>query len=402
MSATAVYAVIPEGIDNPARPSGGNRYDRRICDGLTELGWSVRELPVPGRWPHPRRADLDALAATLATALAASRQGHPAIGSGDRPAAGSARDAASVASAGPGAAVEHDVILIDGLIASAAGDLVAEAARAHPVVVLVHMPFGPVDAELRRSEERMLRAASSVVVTSRWTEDFLVDAYGLDRSGMCVIPPAADWARPTPQQPAGGRLLCVAAVTRAKGYDVLLAALADAASRPVLARLPWRCTCVGALDVEPQAARQFQAEVRGAGLADRVHFTGPLTGNAVDAAYGAADLLVLPSRSETWGMVVTEALARGIPVLASDVGGVPEALGVAPDGSRPGILVPPENPRALADSLESWLTDPGARSALRRSALARRATLAPWSHSALLLSAALSTASRKFTAAVPG
>ena len=59
---TEVHVIVPEGIDDPARPSGGNTYDRRVCDGLAALGWAVREHSVPGAWP---RGDLAALAGVV-------------------------------------------------------------------------------------------------------------------------------------------------------------------------------------------------------------------------------------------------------------------------------------------------------------------------------------------------
>src|SRR5262249_30463035 len=114
------------------------------------------------------------------------------------------------------------------------------------------------------------------------------------------------------------------------------------------------------------------------GLGDRVNFAAPRPGAALAAAYAAADLLVLPSRGETYGMVVTEALARGIPVLATAANGLPESLGRAPDGSLPGLLVRPEDPGALAGALRRWLTDGDLRPELRRSALGRRSTLTGW------------------------
>jgi glycosyltransferase involved in cell wall biosynthesis len=120
-----------------------------------------------------------------------------------------------------------------------------------------------------------------------------------------------------------------------------------------------------------------------------VRFVGTRTGAALDAAYADADLLVLPSRAETYGMVVTEALARGIPVLATAVDGVPEALGAAPDGSRPGMLVPPGDAEALAVALRRWLTDPGWRARLRESARGRRDTLRGWDDTVRRLSEVL-------------
>ncbi len=79
-------------------------------------------------------------------------------------------------------------------------------------------------------------------------------------------------------------------------------------------------------------------------------------------------------------MVVTEALARGLPVVATAVGGVAEALDGAPpaDAARAGVLVEPDDPAALADALRSWLTDPGLRSRLRAAAESRRARLGGW------------------------
>jgi len=120
-----------------------------------------------------------------------------------------------------------------------------------------------------------------------------------------------------------------------------------------------------------------------------VEFAGPLTGDALEAAYTGSDLLVLPSRAETYGMVVTEALARGIPVAATEVGGVPEALGLDADGRRPGMLVPPGDPVALAVALRRWLTDTALRDRLRRSARARREGLAGWEEAARGMAAVL-------------
>ena len=72
---------------------------------------------------------------------------------------------------------------------------------------------------------------------------------------------------------------------------------------------------------------------------------------------------MLASRAETYGMVVTEALARGLPVLATEVGGVTEALGHGEDGTRPGLLVPPGDPAALGAALRAWLEDAELRDA---------------------------------------
>jgi glycosyltransferase involved in cell wall biosynthesis len=93
-------------------------------------------------------------------------------------------------------------------------------------------------------------------------------------------------------------------------------------------------------------------------------------------------LLVVPSHAETYGLVVTEALARSVPVIATEVGGVTEALGYGEDGTRPGLLVPPGDPAALAAALRAWLEHAELRDRLRRAARQRRATLRPWAGTA--------------------
>ena len=110
----------------------------------------------------------------------------------------------------------------------------------------------------------------------------------------------------------------------------------------------------------------------------RVRLSGVLTGSALSHAYATADLLVAPSRSETYGMTVTEALAHGLPVIAAAVGGLPEALGSTADGTRPGQLIPPGDPAALATALADWLGDERHRHRLRAAAQQRRSTLRGW------------------------
>ncbi len=114
-----------------------------------------------------------------------------------------------------------------------------------------------------------------------------------------------------------------------------------------------------------------------------MRLTGPMTRERLDATYAETDLLVLASRAETYGMVVTEALARGVPVVATDVGGVREALGGG------GVLVPPGDAEALAAALRAWLTSPAHRDSLRAAARERRASLTGWDRTAALVADAL-------------
>jgi glycosyltransferase involved in cell wall biosynthesis len=142
---------------------------------------------------------------------------------------------------------------------------------------------------------------------------------------------------------------------------------------------------VGSLDRDPVFADEVSRRARDGALDGRVRFVGPLTGAELDGAYAAADVLVLASRAETYGMVVTEALARAVPVLGTEVDGVPEALGAAPDGTVPGALVPPGDPDALAAALRRWLTEPALRQRWRAAAHARRDTLCGWDDTTRLI-----------------
>jgi glycosyltransferase involved in cell wall biosynthesis len=332
---TEVHVIVPEGIDDPARPSGGNTYDRRVCDGLAALDWMVHEHAV---------RDTAALARVL-------------------------RDIPDGA-----------VTLLDGLVASAAPEALVPHSRRLRQVVLVHMPL----ADAR--ERQVLAAAAAVVTTSEWTRRRLAELYALPADRIHVAEPGVDAPGLVRGTAAGDALLCVAALTPGKGHDVLLDGLATATD------LPWRCECVGSLVRDPAFAEGVRRRARDSGLGERVSFPGPRTGPELDRAYAAADLLVLASRAETYGMVVTEALARGLPVLAAEVGGVPEALGRGDDGTRPGLLVPPGDPAALGAALRIWLTDAELRERLRRAARQRRATLRGWPATTAVVAGALAGA----------
>ena len=344
-----VHFFVPDGIDDPSRPSGGNTYDRRLIGGLIASGWSVREHALPGPWPL--------------------------------------RDPAAVATLD--AAVERipddAVALVDGLVASTAPEVLVPQARRLRLVVLVHMPLGhrPPDGKapaVRKRERAVLSAAAAVVTTSAWSAGRLAALYGLPAGHVHVAEPGSDTAAPATGSAAGEELLCVAAVSFDKGHDVLLDALT------AVKDLSWRCVCAGSLDREPAFVESLRRCTLESGLDGRVLFPGPRTGADLDRSYAGADVLVLASRAETYGMAVTEALARGLPVIAADVGGVTEALGRCADGTRPGVLVPVEDARALAAALRSWLGDANLRAHLRRTAGERRHTLADWSTTTAVIS----------------
>ena len=335
-----VHVIVPEGFDDPGQPTGGNIYDRRVCAGLAEAGWEVLVATVAGAWP--------------------------VAGSGAR------ADLARVVSAIP----DGETVLIDGLIASSvAAQLLPHAGRIS-MTVLLHMPLATAldrrhDAGAQRSEQVVLRAAAGVVVTSEWTRQQVLTRYDIPPGLVHVARPGVDRVA-APARPVRGHLICVGVLGRHKGQDLLVEALAE------LGDLDWHCVLAGSLDRDPDFVERLQTRITRLGYDHRVRLSGVLTGAALSHAYTTADLLVAPSRAETYGMIVTEALAHGLPVIATAIGGLPEALGSTADGTRPGQLIPPGDPAALAAALGDWLGDEGHRTRLRAAAQQRRSTLDGW------------------------
>ncbi len=334
-----VHFVVPEGIDDPGRATGGNVFDRHVRDGLAAIGWDVQTWQV----------DPDA----------------------DSPADG-------VLSRLPAGALA----LVDGLIAGRSPGAVEAAADRLRIVVLAHMvsaAFPGADPQVVEGEHRALRSARLVIATSQWTRAELARRDVVPPDRVVVANPGSADAPVATGTPAGGALLCVGVVAPHKGQDVLIEALAlldgDA---------DWTCTIAGSLDACPDYADRVATLAAEADIGDRVTLTGALTEDELDRAYQRTDLLVAPSRVESYGMAIADALRRGIPVVASDVGGIPQTV-----QSRAAVLVPPDQPRALTDALRRWMSDPALRERLKDAARRGRASLPHWSDTAERIASAL-------------
>jgi len=314
--------VVPEGVDDPQRVSGGNVYDRRVLDGLLAGGWRVMTIEV---------ADAAAVEAALAEVP------------------------------------DGGTVLVDGLVAAWAPEAIATVSATARVVVLAHMvlaAFPDADPVAVERERRALRAAALVIATSRWTAAELVERGVVDEQRVSVAVPGA-----TDGPPALGpadHLLCVGAIAPHKGQDLLL----DALGR--LRELDWSCTLAGSSAADPRFAERIAETADGFG--SRVRMTGVLADAELDAAYRRAGLLVAPSRTESFGMAIADARARGLPVIATAVGGIPES--VAGGGA---VLVTADEPAALASALEQWMTDAALRRRLRSEAAECRARSPRWS-----------------------
>lgn len=299
-------------------PTGGYGYDRRLLAEWREMGVAARHLPLPGGFPKPSEADL------AETGRLILSQPY------------------------------DSVLLIDGLAYGAFPESIA-AGLAGRVVALVHHPLGletglsaEQAAAFIRRESAALRHAAAVVVTSATTKRSLIADFAVPEECIAVAEPGVDPA-PRAAGSASGepiQLLAVGSLVPRKGYDVLVAALAGLADRP------WRLTIIGAADRSPATASALAAQIAEAGLSQRVRLAGAVDQAALEAAYAGADLFVMPSLFEGYGMVLTEALACGLPILCTTGGAAAET---APDEAA--LKVPPGDVAALRAGLARLLDD---------------------------------------------
>lgn len=336
----AAFAV-PGSLDTP---TGGYAYDKRIIDELRALGWQVDVIDVGSSFPEPD-------AATRKSAL----------------------DKLLVVP-------EACPIVIDGL---AFGVMHEEAARLHernPIVALVHLPLaleaGLSDAAslaFRKSERDALGFARAVIATSERTATTLRRDYGVPPSHITVARPGFDpvVARTRSIQEGTVNLLAVGSITPGKGYDRLLSALAP------LEALPWRLTIVGDTMRSAAALARLEADLARFKLEARVTLAGAMPPERLAELYASSDLFVLASLYESYGMVFGEAIAHGLPVVATEVGAAAEIV-----GREAGILVPPGDENALRAALQRVMEDADLRS--RMAAAARRSAqrLPRWQDSA--------------------
>lgn len=359
--APSIVLVVPGRLD--AR-TGGSLYNRHMADALGRLGWQVDVRELEGDFPRPDAAALE-------------------------------RASRVFAAVPPGATV-----VVDGMAFSAMPDIAARESTRLRLVALVHLPIAAdvgIDAEtvacFEASERRALEAASLVVVTGRAALP-LLDRYALPPKRIFVVEPGTHPA-PLARGSSGPavHLLCVATLNPGKGHDVLLRALAHVdrvtaesvrGAGASAQATPWRLTCAGSLKRHPDTAARVQALARELRLDDRVSFVGDLDAETLEGCYDTADLFVLATLRETYGMAVAEALARGVPVIGTRSGAIPTLV-----GDDAGLVVPPGDVVPLAEALARALGDAELRAGLAAGARRVRERLPTWDDAARRMAAAL-------------
>ena len=280
-------------------------------------------------------------------------------------------------------------IVVDGLAFGVLPDAAAKLSLTHPLIAMVHHPLAletgataTQAAQLRASERAALAHARNVIANSPQTARTLVADYAVPQERITVAPPGTDrpavMRRNTAAVGSPVALLTVGSIVPRKGYDVLTQALAT------LIDLPWRLTIVGDCSRDVACTARLRADIAAYRLGPRVTIEDSAPDERLVALYQTADLFVLPSHYEGFGMAYAEAIAYGLPVVGTTGGAIPDTV-----PASAGVLVPPGDATALAAALRRLLESPAERERLAAGAQATAQQLPTWRGSAELFSRAI-------------
>ena len=320
--------------------TGGYLFDRRVVDGLRAMGRTVDVYELEGRFPD---AD-EAARASAAAALAAL----PA----------------------------DTVVVIDGLALPAFADCLEREAQRLRAIGFIHHPLslesGLSAEDARRYatiEARLWPLLRGVICPSAATAGAVIAA-GIPAERVAAASPGTDKPVSIPQRTRRGppHLLAVGTITPRKGHRVLVEALAG------LSDVDWLLTCIGSLERDRAESAALRDAIAANGLGDRIALLGERPQSDMARAYRDADLFVLPSYYEGYGMAYAEALAHGLPIVATTAGAIPDVVPAAA-----ALLVPPGDVPALREALRQVLTDATLRDRLAAGAVRAAAELPDWS-----------------------
>jgi glycosyltransferase involved in cell wall biosynthesis len=331
--------VVPGSLETK---TGGYIYDRRIFEELANSGWHTTTVSLNPSFPSPTRDALDHAKASF-----------------DR-------------------LPDGQIVVIDGLaLAGLTALLPAIVARLSPVALIHHPLADETGIESKRAvrleaaEKAALAMVPQIIVTSPWTRRRLSD-YGVEPTRIAVVQPGIDRGPDVAREPSTTvRLLSVASVTPRKGHAILVEALAR------LKDLDWSLRCAGSLVLDVACAEALTTQLEQTGLNRRVALLGELSPDRVRDEYARADLFVLPSYLEGYGMALAEAIAHGLPVVSTTSGAIPDTV-----PERASRLVPPGDVDALTAVLGGLIRDPVARGRLVRGAGASAGSISTWRQAA--------------------
>lgn len=345
-----LHFAIPGDIETR---TGGYIYDRRVLALLPALGIDAVHLPLPSGFPFPTQEDI-------------------------------ARTAQLV-----GAIPAQDVILADGLAWGAVPPELA-ASIAAPVVALCHHPLGletglsnAQSRHLLRNEQAVLASAAHVIVSSATTGETLQQEFQVEASRITVAEPGTDRRPRATGQGAPPHIIAVGSVAPRKAYDMLIAALALIKDRP------WRCTIAGSLQRAPEFADRVASLIREHGLGGRVTLAGEIEDAALERLYLSADVFVSSSHYEGYGMVLAEALAHGLPIVATTGGA---ASATVPDAAA--LKTPVNDAAAFSRAMATLLDNPQLRHEIAAASWKSGLALPTWEDTARRIAQAVQAAAR--------
>ena len=326
--------------------TGGYIYDRHIIDGLRANRWQVQVLGLGDGFPYPDLGTRQKACESLLTL----EPGLP--------------------------------VVIDGLAFGVLPEVAAQLRQRHPLIALVHHPLAfetglsaEQSAHFKDTERRALAHASGVVVTSPATLHDVVEHFAVPRQSITSILPGTDRvvkvSRPTVQGPL--QLLAVGSVVKRKGFDILLPALAQ------LSALSWHLTIAGDLTRDAEAVAQLHRDLDRFDLSSRVRVLGAIDSAQLQMLFGQADVFVLASRFEGYGMAYAEALAHGLPVIGTTAGAIPDTV-----PATAGLLAEPGDVNSLLNALRQIIQDQALRKSLSQGALLAAAQQPSWADCARL------------------
>lgn len=353
-SNTALHFIVP---GDPNQNTGGYRYVRKLVEALNQAGTTAEVTGLPGRFPKPddiATHGMDSLLSQFA---------------------------------------DDSWVILDGLAMSAMPSILEKHAQRLRLVALIHHPLAdeiglsPSEQDwFFERERKALGIVRDIFTTSAFTASRLAD-YGVAAGRIQT-------AEPGVESPAGNALqgdielsgkkhnvqaakaphiLCVAHLSPRKAQDHLVDALAG------LKDLEWRCTLAGSGERDPVYASNVRQQIHQSGLVDRIDLVGEVVEHQLASLYREADLFVLPSLYEGYGMVIDEALAARLPVISSDGGALKHT------GNRPGVLLYRAGDiEAIQASLRTWLGDSAALEHARELASAESRNIRSWADTASL------------------
>lgn len=319
--------------------TGGYGYDRQILAGLRTNGWDVEPVSLGPGFPFPDQSTLQSAEGIL------------------------------------NSLPDESVVIVDGLAFGVLGDRARRLSGKLDFVALVHHPLckenGLSAAEIQKlhaSEAAALQHAPHIIVTSPATADQVQDLFKVPAEKISVALPGTERPKASVRAPSDTlRLLSIGTVTQRKGYDLLFAALGG------LKVHDWHLDIIGGLEADPECVQALKAQADDLQLADRLTFHGAVPYDELTSFYQAADVFVLASRYEGYGMAYTEALAHGLPIIGSGAGAVEGTLSAG--GS---IYCGVEDVSALQRALEKVVTDEAARQTLADEARIAALSLPTW------------------------